>query len=325
MNTASSTSPCPSLPLVLHRIRFDLAFEATCRLPGYPGSAIRGLLGHGLRHVLCITHQPACNGCRLLNRCGYARFFETSGVGNAQGRRFAAAPHPWVLDLDVSARQQILERGDVLTFRITLLGDMGQALPWLVLALEHAASLGFGNRHVPFRLAGVALEAPLGSEEWQWISPTALPALAAVPEAIPRIPDRPEHLKLHLTTPLRLKRDGRLVRPDGLNPVLFLGALRLRLRDLLELYGQPDRECRLPDIPETIETALLDRQLQWRDWTRWSSRQKTKMKLGGIIGEMTLDTAPIADWWPLLWLGQWLHVGKQTSMGLGQYRLVTGL
>ena len=61
--------------------------------------------------------------------------------------------------------------------------------------------------------------------------------------------------------------------------------------------------------------------MTWKDWTRFSSRQKQEMTLGGVIREWSLrgDLVPFLPW---LWLGQWLHVGKNATMGMGKYSLV---
>ena len=67
---------------------------------------------------------------------------------------------------------------------------------------------------------------------------------------------------------------------------------------------------------------LLEHQLRWHDWTRYSSRQQTKMQMGGLVGHLVLDGVRAQRYWKQLWLGQWTHVGKGTSMGLGRYRLV---
>jgi CRISPR/Cas system endoribonuclease Cas6 (RAMP superfamily) len=44
------------------------------------------------------------------------------------------------------------------------------------------------------------------------------------------------------------------------------------------------------------------------------------MVLGGAVGSWTL-AGDLAPFWPLLYLGQWLHVGKSATFGLGRYRL----
>ena len=47
------------------------------------------------------------------------------------------------------------------------------------------------------------------------------------------------------------------------------------------------------------------------------------MALGGVVGQWHLHTNAdtLEQLWPWLWLGQWLHVGKNASFGLGGYRL----
>jgi len=60
--------------------------------------------------------------------------------------------------------------------------------------------------------------------------------------------------------------------------------------------------------------------LQWKDWTRFSSRQDQEMTLGGVIGEWTLS-GDLEELLPWFWLGQWLHVGKNATMGMGKYSL----
>lgn len=64
-------------------------------------------------------------------------------------------------------------------------------------------------------------------------------------------------------------------------------------------------------------------QLHWHDQTRWSSRQQQSMKLGGLLGRLPLPAAGLDQLWPLLWFGQYVHLGKNTSFGLGQYRVLT--
>ncbi|MBF0142739.1 MAG: CRISPR system precrRNA processing endoribonuclease RAMP protein Cas6 [Magnetococcales bacterium] len=60
--------------------------------------------------------------------------------------------------------------------------------------------------------------------------------------------------------------------------------------------------------------------LAWRDWTRRSGRQRQLMALGGVVGRWTLS-GPLEAFWPFLYLGEWLHVGKNATFGLGGYRL----
>ena len=62
--------------------------------------------------------------------------------------------------------------------------------------------------------------------------------------------------------------------------------------------------------------------LHWQDWSRFSSRQQREMTLGGVLGEWTLE-GDLSRLFPWLWLGQWLHVGKNATMGMGRYEIQT--
>ena len=43
--------------------------------------------------------------------------------------------------------------------------------------------------------------------------------------------------------------------------------------------------------------------------------------MGGIVGSFVAEGPAIATLWPCLWLGQWTHLGKGCTMGLGRYAL----
>nr|WP_243385246.1 CRISPR system precrRNA processing endoribonuclease RAMP protein Cas6 [Caviibacterium pharyngocola] len=88
---------------------------------------------------------------------------------------------------------------------------------------------------------------------------------------------------------------------------------------LSEFHHQPlklDFEALIAQIPQIQD----QKQLRWQDWTRYSYRQKQKMKLGGVVGSWQLSNVP-AEWVKLLYLGQWLHCGKNATFGLGRYKI----
>ena len=41
--------------------------------------------------------------------------------------------------------------------------------------------------------------------------------------------------------------------------------------------------------------------------------------MGGLLGNFEVQSNDIEDFWPYIWLGQWLHAGKGCTMGLGRY------
>lgn len=305
-----------AVPLAIQRLTFELVFDEPCRLPDYPGSALRGVLGHSLRELHCVTRQRHCQGCPLLTNCGYVRFFDTPALdGPAHGDH---APHPWALDFDTPTPTR-LTAGQRLRFGITLFGDQRQALPWLILALERAGRRGLTRRQTRFSLQSVHAEQITGLDHWQSLDRQALSAVNPLP-AIP--PAMPARARLYLQTPLRLKRQGSLVKPNELTPNLLLQAVGKRLHDLVTHHEQPPSDWHPPELP-TQPLAFDHAALHWEDPARWSSRQQTRMRIGGIAGIIELDLTGIEAWWPALWTAQWTHIGKLTSMGLGQYRITS--
>jgi uncharacterized membrane protein YkvA (DUF1232 family) len=53
---------------------------------------------------------------------------------------------------------------------------------------------------------------------------------------------------------------------------------------------------------------------------RWSARQQRRVRLEGVQGELLLPHGP-GPLWPLLSASEWLHLGKGTTLGLGQLQL----
>jgi hypothetical protein len=74
---------------------------------------------------------------------------------------------------------------------------------------------------------------------------------------------------------------------------------------------------------EWIELAArvrtVEQDLKWFDWERYSSRQRTTMRLGGLVGRVTFEGG-LASFRPLFAAGEVAHAGKGTSFGLGRYR-----
>ena len=72
---------------------------------------------------------------------------------------------------------------------------------------------------------------------------------------------------------------------------------------------------------ERAKTVRLFRdETRWAEWTRYSSRQGRQMTWDGFTGLATYE-GDLKPFWPYLVFGQWTHVGKGATFGLGKYRL----
>jgi CRISPR/Cas system endoribonuclease Cas6 (RAMP superfamily) len=74
-------------------------------------------------------------------------------------------------------------------------------------------------------------------------------------------------------------------------------------------------------IKLATDVRTEDGEQKWVDLQRYSRRQNTRLKIGGIIGWQTFSGDALSEFIPMLRLMEWLHVGKLTTMGLGKITL----
>ncbi len=294
----------------LYRLRWTLRFDQSFDAPRYLGSALRGLLGHGLRRTACVTRLKTCRDCSLVESCVYTELFEPTARSTGWARA------PYVLRVPVTGGRRYAA-GEPLVFEMTLLGPRQHHLPYLLQAFQVGGRLGLGPKEVGYEVAELAALGTLGSDDWRVLYAGG-EALGTAEAAMMRPPPAPQAIRLTWETPWRFKRAGDFVGPDQFSAGLLLEGL---LHRFFELLGErPSR----PMLHRALEPSLdVDARLEWQDWSRYSSRQKTRMQVGGLMGRIDLAGRDLSSWSPLLWLGQWLHLGKFTSMGLGRYRLST--
>ncbi|MCU0836673.1 MAG: CRISPR system precrRNA processing endoribonuclease RAMP protein Cas6 [Chromatiaceae bacterium] len=317
--------PPRSAPVAVQRLRFMLEAVDPLRLPPYAGSAWRGLLGYGLRRTACVTRQPVCDGCLLRHTCVYSTFFESPAQPQADGR-YQTLPHPFVLEPDLEAGREVLA-GDPTRLGVTLLGPYTAQAPYLIHALQLAGGRGLGREGRRFRVVALEREASVGAGDWERVYDTESGEYHARPVPPVVVPDWPgAPVRLTLVTPLRIKRHGHFVGAGDFAPADLLRHLCARVEHLARLYGGDGSGFDWTSLHGYVDKVhLRAADLRWHEWTRYSSRQDTLMQMGGLLGTVELDGDGLAAFWPVLWLGQWLHVGKGTSFGLGGYRVATML
>ena len=318
------TTTFPAIP-PLARYRFTAQVQQPLALPEYAGSLLRGQFGAALRNVACMTRQPTCPGCPLLQTCPYTRIFEAPPPPKGQHalQDFSQIPNPYVMEPPTPGAR-MLAAGDRLEFNLVLIGHALEQLALIVFALQRALSQGLTRQRVPAELQRVDWldEAGIAHPIWTPTQPTlvAHPGTLRVPAA----PNGIDTVSLHIRTPLRLQNQGHPMGVAQLSPRALVAALTRRTALLMELHaGQSGWGEAAKQVTHKSESLTDSRDLHWFDWTRYSSRQQQEMTLGGVLGRWTLQGSAdaLAEIWPWLWLGQWLHVGKNATMGMGGYSL----
>jgi len=308
-------TPLPLLPLARYRLTFQVAEPV--RLPAYAGSAWRGAFGRALKRLVCVTREPACEPCLLYRSCVYPYVFETPpdpAVGKL--RKYTAAPHPFVLEPDL-AQTGALPAGAAATLGVVLFGHGNRCLPYVLHALDQAGRRGVGRGTLVLE----QVEQAVAGDRWRGIYAPG-EALTPAPPQVPPWPPCPDRFRLALETPLRLKQEGHHLTPEAFQfGALFANLLR-RISLLTAFHTDTPLETDFAGLTRAARSlAAAATRLRWHEWTRYSSRQDALLQMGGLLGEVTLAGAGLAPFWPYLWLGQWTHAGKGTSMGLGKYRV----
>jgi hypothetical protein len=285
-------------------------------LPPYKGSTFRGAFGVALKQTVCAQRRQSCHECLLQDTCVYARVFEPKPV-EGRDARFATLPHPYVIQPPSSAERSI-KAGNQLDFSFLLFGDFNHQLPYFIYAFQKMGELGIGKGKAKFELIKVSCAQQIlyrhGDKKLKM--PESLQLLEIPTEKPSAVSD----LVLRFHTPLRVKHRGSFVRRLDF-ATLTRTALR-RFSTLLEAYGGGE-----PDLPyrELVHQAQLvevaEDNSRWHDWQRYSNRQQESMQFGGLLGEIIYRDVPV-EHQRLLQAIAPLHLGKQTSFGLGQIEVV---
>ena len=307
--------------MLLARLTFTARARTRVHLPEFGGGAIRGALGYALRELACADLQRDCHRCADRFDCAYSVLFESPVPPDAaMMRRYPSAPHPIVIE-PAAPGPNSYEPGQEIEFGAVLVGRALDYFPALAIAVRELGTRGLGVGRGTFDLIGIAAADEAGHGEPLYSAHDG--ALSA------RIPtrhysfdpeaDAPQSASIDLVTPTRIRFDARL-RDDLQFHMLFRSLLR-RVSALECFYGDGPL-CAdfagLVALAERVET--VDASLRWVERKRYSTRQRRPMRLGGVVGRLRV-TGLSGELWPYLRVGEWVHVGKAATFGLGQYRL----
>ncbi len=305
----------PHFPVARYRLEFQV--ETPISLPEYAGSTLRGAFGHALRRLACVTRLPSCDPCALYRTCLYPAIFASPPPETATTRQhFTQIPNPFVVEPPAWG-ERLYQPGEILGFDWVLLGPALQHLSVIVLAWQRLGELGLGKLHGTARLQQVRHLTP---EAQTVIFDAASGKMCPHSPTLPPPPAPTQACTLHLHTPLRLQHQGHPIDIADLTPQDLLMGLVRRISLLSELQLNQPLNLDFAALKTLAAQITSEKALRWRDWTRYSNRQRQEMVLGGAVGRWHLQ-GDLAPFWPFLYLGQWLHVGKNATFGLGHYTL----
>ena len=311
---------------------FDCSWLSNAYMPPYWGSALRGGLGKWLRQTSCILKTRNCNGCAVRASCAYGFIFETENIQSGQRKgNINVRPHPIVLELP---------------FPCDFSTDEGMGFRFSILLMDRANEF---FHHILFSIVKLGLEDGIGARTRQGYGrfqvdsvrcgdevvydrkgaeikkPSALRKLDLDEMSIKKKAEvcmGKNNLEVKFETPFRVKYKGRFSQKVPFH-LLIRTALR-RLSSLEAAYGQGEPEIDYSGLikaAEEIKTVRED--LRWAEVPRYSSRQKSKMMIGGPVGTVTYKGDDLGRFLSFLKYCEVVHLGKQTFFGFGKMRVIS--
>ena len=301
----------PRLPIARYRLTFLLTHDL--RLPSNAASTLRGVFGHALLAAACTCPKPESPHRAS---CPYAQIFEPSPCGILPANVRQSPPPPYLIETPPVAPTHFPAGADY-QFDLVLFGQARHSLPLIAAAFSQAFAKGVGTGNAgKGRLVQVAVQQEDGS--FLTVGGNGSPIM--LHENSITLPEYyPEHALIQLVTPLQIRQKGKVLRETELTQEIFLRQLMRRYLTLARLHWHHDTDSAA--LSAQISGSSLQPQLSWHECNRFSNRQKQKTPLGGVVGTWELTHLSPA-FSQMLYIGQWLHLGKETVFGNGQYRMI---
>lgn len=307
--------PIISLPIGIYRFHFDV--RGTLQFPSQPGVLWHSVFGKALREQVCITKSNDCENCLFLQQCDYTHLFRGAKPADSQlMRKYQTIPSPHILRSPFG-QPTVFKSGDKVALEVVLVGNANGRLPVLISALQRAGMTGLGKLRICLQLLEVEQVSPVSGEVGKLFPSSAGGSVADLLVGPISVPMVVTSVPVTFEVPYK---------PSGTSGQLEVGRWLMaviRRIDLLQYFTTGQKlmvDFRfLKELTEQVSVSELNLKLQRGG--RYSSGAGYSKDVSGFIGSFKLDLHGCEALWPFLWVGQWLHVGKNASMGFGRYRL----
>lgn len=285
--------------LSITQLKFTFTVLSGGKVNEFLGSSIRGALGRALKESVCnADKETKCIDCFYKSRCAYTQLFEplrcNFKISSSKLSSQNQIPAPLVVRVD---SHQTLSKGELFSFNLTIMRQLLPEEKQLLLSCFTAFTL-FSKTPIKLRLSNIEQIMP-----FSWID-TQLP------------------LTIKFKSPLQIKLKGKTLKSSTFELTAFLLTLIRRVVTLSLFYGES-----IPEQQEALwrgaikNVALTNKALTDITWNRYSFKQQRSVPMQGVFGNVELTGKGVEVLLPLLQLGEQIHVGKGSFMGLGSYLL----
>jgi len=310
---------------------FNFRARESGRLPEYKGGLLRGGFGYTFRNIACIYKNGDCPECKDKDRCPYHYIFDTTPTQqDGKFSIYSDVPRPFIVEPD-NDRKRSYAQGDPLQFGLILVGKAIEYFPYFVFCFEELGRRGMGSGKTRFMLESVS---GFDFTHGQLLS-VYEPESRILTDKIPTIHAKeiwPEShtdvIRLEFLTPTRIK-----YRDKYISYLEFHVMIRNLLRriSMLQLFHSHNSAINDPEVQPYINNLINEAKiveikiwdLEWHDWERYSTRKERDIKMGGFMGNIEY-MGKLDKFMPFVALGEYIHIGKGTTFGLGKYCIDSG-
>ena len=325
------------------KLEIEIQFQDDFAPAGFLGSRLRGGYGLGLLSQLCRRSDPlSCASSPEICECDYLRLFRPhrsnlklklvgAPLGNHQN-----LPAAFVLD-PPDVREDPYRSGERIKFCFIAIGPMCDFLDQSIKAFESFGNTGFIVDSVRrARFALVAVRHPLTpGKPIHTTGDLEAKASRNILNAVFMTEQFKSEIDIRFSTPTRVEnqnarrkdRETGLVIFSDFYDVVYNAAQRVG--GLWQLYGEAwpgpaeffrwrERLLKLSREITTIENDLKVIRLRG-----YSNLQETPKPLDGFVGSMRFS-GDLSPFFELLRIAEIVHIGSETTCGLGTFRVGGG-
>ena len=302
--------------IVLYKFLFNLEFLEDSLLPEFKGSTFRGAVGWHLKKAVD-SLKPV-----------YDNIFETEGDENNPDvlKGVRKIPHPFILNPPLITKRDF-KTGEIITVGVTLIGYAQNFLPFFIEAFSTMGQDGITSKNHKFKLQNVLSEDFYNSkylvyENGSSKSKTNYKAITNH-DILKNVNCNNHNIKLIFETPFLIQdKSGEIKQSHKyrITPKLLIATMENRYKSLSHLFCRSTTDIKKLFIPDpSVEISRLD--VHDYKMLSYSSRSNEPKEFEGLTGSISLK-GDLKTILPLLYIGEKLNIGKKTSYGWGQYKII---
>ena len=292
------------------KLHFTLKILEDTILPRNKVSALRGGMGEMLLRANCIRNRK-CEKCDFISECIVQRtMYSKMEIQPDFMQKGDSAGYV----LECENYDEIFYKGEKLKFQLILFGKNIVYLNQYLQAFAYLGMEGLGKHRAKYIVESVANTQNMKLVEGDSVYKKNYKVHTVAEYVQYRMDSDQKEDTIVFHTPLTVKYRGKLIEEVDMEAVMAAIARRIYILDCFEGIAT-DKIDITGHIPEVICQDIYPVSVE-----RYSSTHDEKIRLHGICGHAVVDqideTAKI-----LLYTGELIHIGKNTSFGFGRYSL----